>query len=250
MTLAERPSFRDPASGVGVLDRTVAILDAVERGAESFTDIVDATGFTRPTAHRLIKAMQDHGLLAVVDGRAYRLGPRLLSLAAAAIRDLPLQALARPALQRLSAASCESAQLYVRDRDRRMCIDAVESANELRTIVAVGASLPLIRGSAGKVFLAWMEPSERTPLLAGLAAPASARLQRQLAGTVRRGWAQSLGEREAGVASVSAPVFDRRGEILAAVSVSGPANRFGAGGRRYGPAVTAAAREIETALDA
>ncbi len=182
----------------------MAILDAVELGARSFTEIADATGFTRPTAHRLIKAMQDHGLLSAVGGRGYRLGPRLLALAATAMRDLPLRELARPALERLCATTGESAQLYVRDGDRRVCVDAVESPSELRTIVAVGARLPLTRGSAGKVFLAWHEGG------------------RGLAAVRRRGWAESVGERAPGVASVSAPVFDRQGGLVAVVSVSGP----------------------------
>jgi DNA-binding IclR family transcriptional regulator len=221
-----------PSRNIGVLDRTMAILDAVEFGARSFTQIAEATGFTRPTTHRLIKAMEDHGLLTTVGGRGYRLGPRLLALAATAMRDLPLRDLARPALERLCAVTGESAQLYIRDGDRRVCIDAVESPSELRTIVAVGASLPLTKGSAGKVFLAWGEDP------------------RGLAAVRLRGWAESVGERAPGVASVSAPVFDPGGGLAAAVSVSGPADRLGAGGARYGPAVAAAAREIQAELGA
>lgn len=243
-----------PTSGVGVLDRTMAILDAVEHGARSFTAIVGATGYTRPTAHRLIKAMEEHGLLTLDGGREYRLGPRLLGLAAAAARDLPLRNLARPALRRLVGSTGESAQLYVLDGDHRICIDAVESSSELRTIVAVGAALPLTKGSAGKVFLAWIPAPHRDLILRALEGddpPAATHLRTQVGTARRRGWADSVGEREAGVASVSAPVIDRLGNLVAVVSVSGPAGRIGtAGGKRYAPAVTAAAREIEAALQA
>ncbi len=239
---------------MGVLDRTVAILDAVEGGARSFSAIVDATGYARPTAHRVIKAMEAHGLLTLVGGHGYRLGPRLIGLAAAAVRDLPLRDLARPALVRLAATSGESAQLYVLNGDERICIDAVESSSELRTIVAVGATLPLTRGSAGKVFLAWLGPHRRDLIIGVLERddPAAAmRLRTQIGTTRRRGWAESVGERQADVASVSAPVVDRSGGIAAVVSVSGPAGRIGkAGGKRYAPAVIAAAREIEVALGA
>ena len=156
--------------------------------------------------------------------------------------------LAPPAQERLARDTAESAQLYLRDGDRRVCIDAVESTAELRTIVAVGVSLPLTKGSAGKVFLTWADPRDRERLLAANAGEAPA-LERQIAAARRRGWASSVGERETGVASVSAPVFDRSGTLLAAVSVSGPANRIGAGGgRRYAPAVRAAAAEIAGAL--
>jgi DNA-binding IclR family transcriptional regulator len=237
-------------TGVGVLDRSMTVLEAVERGARSFTQIVEATGLTRSTTHRLVKALEEHGLLMAAGGRGYRLGPRLLALAAAAMRDLPLRDLAHPALERLALETAESTQLYVRDGDRRVCIDAVESTAELRTIVAVGASLPLTKGSAGKVLLAWAGERDRERLVATVEDPHEmATLQRQIALVRRRGWASSVGERETGVASVSAPVFDRREMLIAAVSVSGPANRLATGGgSRYAPAVTAAAARIAEAL--
>ena len=236
-------------TGVGVLDRAMIVLDVVERGARTFTQIVEATGFTRSTTHRLVKAMEEHGLLSSAGGRGYRLGSRLLGLAATAMRDLPLRDLAHPALERLARATAESAQLYVRDGDRRVCIDAVESTSELRTIVTVGASLPLTKGSAGKVLLTWADERDRDGVLSALPPAERAALERQIAVTRRRGWAASVGEREAGVASVSAPVFDGGDTLLAAVSVSGPANRIGtAGGTRYAPAVLAAAAEVREAL--
>jgi len=240
------------SAGVGVLDRSVAVLEAVEGGARTFTDIVEATGLTRPTTHRLLGALESHGFVARVGGVGYQLGPRLLRLAATAMRELPLRDLAHPALERLARSTGESAQLFVRSGDQRLCIDAVESASELRTIVQVGASLPLTAGSAGKVLMAWARDADR--LLGEVRpfterTPTAERLRQQL-GTVRRvGWAESAGEREPGVASVSAPVFGALGGVVAAVSVSGPAQRLGPRpGRRYGSAVAAAAREVEEAL--
>src|SRR6266498_3107800 len=110
-------------TGVGVLDRCVAILDAVERGSRNVPAISKATGLHRATTHRLAKALEHHGFLTFVGGRGYRLGSKLLHLAAAATRELPLRDLAHPALERLAAATGESAQLYVQDGDRRACID-------------------------------------------------------------------------------------------------------------------------------
>jgi DNA-binding IclR family transcriptional regulator len=232
------------ASGVGVLDRCVSILAAVESGARSFTEIVSATGLSRSTAHRLILGLGDHGLLVHIGGLGYALGPRLLALAMTASRELPLRELAHPFLERLARSTGESAQLYVRDGGRRVCIDAVESERELRTIVGIGASLPLDRGSAGKVFLAWGTEEDRTWLAAH-----PGRLPTQVATTRRRGWADSVAEREAGVASVSAPVLGPGEVLLAVVSVSGPTSRLGQlRSKRYAPAVLDAAREIERAL--
>src|SRR5205085_7543008 len=117
----------------------------------------------------------------------------------------------------------ESVQLYARDGDRRVCVDSLESPHGLRTIVPLGAVLPLDRGSAGPVL-------------------------RAVATVLQRGWAESVGEREAGVASVSAPVRDETGRVRAAVSVSGPIERTTrAPGRKYAAAVVAAARAVEQA---
>jgi DNA-binding IclR family transcriptional regulator len=238
-----------PRTGVGVLDRCVAILGAVEAGARSYTDIVRATGLPRPTAHRLIQGLEDHGFLIHVGGFGYALGTRLLALAATAMRELPLRELAHPVLERLARSTGESAQLYVREDDRRLCVDTAESESELRTIVEIGAALPLTKGSAGKVFLAWAGDHDRERLVGSADDPE--RLGRQVFSTRRRGWADSVAERAPGVASVSAPVFGPEGFLVAVVSVSGPTSRLGQlRAKRYAPAVMEAAKEIERALGA
>jgi DNA-binding IclR family transcriptional regulator len=244
---AEELRRNPPRTAVGVLDRCVAVLGAVEGGARSFTDVVERTGLARPTAHRLIQGLEDHGFLVHVGGLGYVLGPRLLGLATSAMSDLPLRDLARPVLERLARSTGESAQLFVRDGDQRVCIDTAESDSELRTIVEVGSKLPLAKGSAGKVFLAWTGDHDRARLLETADDPA--RLEQQLATARRRGWAESVSERAPGVASVSAPIFGPDRFLLAAVSVSGPASRLGQlRAKRYAPAVVEAAREIERAL--
>jgi DNA-binding IclR family transcriptional regulator len=247
--LAEELRRNPPRTAVGVLDRCVAVLGAVEGGARSFTDVVERTGLARPTTHRLIQGLEDHGFLVHVGGLGYVLGPRLLGLAASAMRDLPLRDLARPVRERLARSTGESAPLFVREGDRRVCIDSAESDSELRTIVEVGSALPLVKGSAGKVFLAWTGDHDRDRLIE--AADDPARLEQQLATTRRRGWAESVAERAPGVASVSAPIFGPDRSLLAAVSVSGPVTRLGQlRAKRYAPAVVEAAKEIERALGA
>jgi DNA-binding IclR family transcriptional regulator len=256
MSLSQEPGRR-PAperSGVGVLDRSVAILQAVQSGARTLADIVGATGLNRATAHRLASALEAQELLTRLGGRGYRLGPGLLRLATTAMRELPLGELAHPALVGLVRATGESAQLYVRSGDERVCIDAVESPSELRTIVPIGTSLTLAAGSAGKVFLAWSSEQEREHLLEKAErltpkTPEPAELLEELETVRRRGWAQSAGERQAGVGSVSAPVRGGDGGLVAVVSVSGPETRMRRiGARRYAPAVLEAAREIERAI--
>ena len=250
MTLADH----DLATGVGVLDRSMAILDAVQAGSRTHASIVRATGFPRTTTHRLLKSMEAHGLLEFVGGYGYRLGPRLLKIAASALQEPSLRDIGHPALERLASNTGESAQLFVASLGERVCVDSVESSSELRTFVKVGAILPMWAGSAGKAFLAWMSPSARQELMANArsltpATPTKERLTQQLATVKARGWASSAGERQEGVGSVSAPVFGPAGELVAVVSISGPISRVSRiGAKRYAPAVMTAAREVEAAI--
>lgn len=246
MDMPPRPNrIRVADTGVGTIDRAVAVIDAVERGANTFTAIVGLTGLPRSTAHRLIRSLEEHRLLASYGRFGYGLGPRLLRLSRSATQELPLRDLAHPVLEELARVTGESAQLFVRSGDARVCVDAVESASELRTIVPVGASLPLSAGSAAKVFLS--EDPERARFVRRSADPVRFGREVELAG--RRGWASSMGEREPGVGSVSAPIRGAHEELLAVVSVSGPSSRMGRGGARtYAPAVMSAAREVEELL--
>ena len=231
--------------GGGMLGRAVAILEAVEAGAHRFTRIMEATGLPRATTHRLIRGLEEHGFLSHYAGFGYRLGPRLLRLATEAMRELPLRDVAHPILERLARSTGESAQLFVRSGDVRVCIDAVESEHELRTIVPVGASLPLHAGSAAKVFLAFGPDRDRHVRRAA----DRERFAREVELVTRRGWASSAGERQPGVGSVSAPILGPYDILLGVVSVSGPGSRMGRiSARRHAPAITAAAREIERAL--
>jgi DNA-binding IclR family transcriptional regulator len=210
--------------GVGVLDKAVLVLDTLEVAPRTLAELVTATGLSRATAHRLAVAMEAHGLLGRDDEGRFRLGARLVALGQAASSGSSLLDAAGPVLAELRDATGESVQLYVRDGEARVCTAALESPHGLRTIVPVGARLPLGIGSGGRLLL----PGAEVP---------------------RKGWVDSVGEREAGVASVSAPVIDAAGVVVAAVSVSGPIERTTRSpGRRYGAAVVAAARRLE--LDA
>jgi DNA-binding IclR family transcriptional regulator len=209
----------DSVSGVGVLDKAVGVLGALEGGPASLAELVARTGLSRATAHRLGVALEAHGLVRRDDDGRFCLGLRLIGLGHEAAESVPVWGAARPALAWLHEQTGESVQLYVRDGDARVCVESIESSRELRTIVPVGARLPMSAGSAARV-------------LAGGA----------------KAWVESVAEREEGVASVSAPVHGARGAVLAAVSISGPIQRLTRRpGARYGEVVAAAARPIEAA---
>lgn len=241
MTKATRKSTsgraHGPRSGVGVLDKSVSVLAALaQHDSLGLAELVDATGLSRPTAHRLASALEVHGLVGRDEDGRFVLGLQLFAWGEAAAARIPLVEVARPVLAALRDQTGESVQLYVRDGDQRVCVAAAEPVRGLRDTVPIGAMLPLTAGSGGKVLLAWASDLERFP-----------DVDREAIASVRkRGWAASVAEREPGVASVSAPVFDAAGVIRAAVSVSGPIDRLGRNpGRRFAKNVLAAATEIE-----
>lgn len=205
-------------SGVGVIDKAMAILGVIEGRPHTLSELVETTDLSRATAHRLARALEVHGL-ARRDGEGrYTVGYRALALASAVRASHPLVEQSWESLTALRDETGESVQLFIRDGDRRVCVAGLESPHGLRTIVPTGAVLPLGRGSGGRV-------------LRGETSPAT-------------GWVASVAEREAGVASVSAPVT-LGGEVVAAVSVSGPIERMTADpGGRFGERVRHAARQI------
>lgn len=212
-------------TGVGVLDKAVAIIDALEEEPLGLAGLVEVTGMPRATAHRLALALERQGWLQRDEDGRFALGPRLAELGSAAVRGRNLEDAARPALERLRDATGESVQLYVARGGSRVCVVSLESPHSLRTIVPVGAALPMGVGSAGRVL--GDDPTGEV---------------------ARRGWTQSVEERERGVASVSAPV-SVDGRVVAAVSVSGPIERTSRSpGRKYAAAVVAAAADVARAL--
>jgi DNA-binding IclR family transcriptional regulator len=227
--------YVEQLSGVGVLDKAVRVLDAVQGGASSLAALTEQTGLSRATAHRLAVALEVHRLLDRDSEGRWRIGSRPAELAGGEADRLLGRAGA--VLMRLRDVTGESAQLYRRQGERRLCVAVAERGSGLRDTVPVGSSLPLTAGSAAQVLLAW---TPEDPVVARAAFTA-----RTLADVRRRGWAASVAEREQGVASVSAPVRDSSGAVVAAVSVSGPLERLTRSpGRLHADAVLAAAGEL------
>lgn len=209
-------------SGVGVIDKGAQILRALVAGPLDLAGLQDATDLPRATAHRLAVALEAHHLVRRDTHGRFCLGFELIRLGHAAADAFPLAEIARPTLQALRDATGESVQLYVRDGDARRCLLSLQSPHALRWIVPEGALLPMGVGSAGKILGAGNGDVD-----------------------------ESVEEREPGVASVSAAVRSRRGDLIAAVSVSGPVERLSRSPLdRFGDQVTAAAHSISALLGA
>lgn len=229
-------------SGIGVLDKAVVVLHTIAESPCGLADLCTRTGLPRATAHRLAVGLEVHRLLARDATGRWVLGPALSELSAG-VAD-PLLAAAAAVLPGLRETTGESVQLYRREGTTRVCVVALEPPAGLRDTVPVGARLPMTAGSGARVLLAYSDPATQRTVL-----PSAAFTERTLADVRRRGWAQSAAEREPGVASVSAPVRDRSGAVVAAVSVSGPIDRMGRRpGERWAADLLAAADELNSRL--
>ncbi len=229
----------DSVSNVGVVDKVAAVLRALQaEGPIGLAELQAATGLPRATAHRLAIALERHGLVRRDPDGRFALGLGLVPLGRAAADGFPLADIARPELAALRDETGESVQLFVREGDGRRCVVSLQSPHGLRWIVPEGAVLPLHVGSAGRLLArhqgGWVE---------------SGRQGGWVDSGHQGGWVESIEEREAGVASVSAAVVDRSGDVIAAVSVSGPVERLSRQpGRRFGSSVVAAADRLSAAL--
>lgn len=230
------------ASGIGVLDKAMAVLHSVAEAPCTLGDLCTRTGLPRATAHRLAVGLEVHRLLARDADGLWRTGPGLAELAPTANDNL-LEAAAL-VLPRLREITGESVQLYRREGVQRVCIASMEPPTGLRDTVLVGARLPMTAGSGAKVLLAWADPQVQRGVL-----PDALFSERVLGEVRKRGWAQSAAERESGVASVAAPVRDRTGVVVAAISVSGPIDRMGRRpGARWAADLLAAAEALHKRL--
>lgn len=226
----------DKSTGVGVLDKAVALMDAIAARPCALADLVRITGVTRPTAHRLALSLEQHGLVSRDDLGRFVPGPHVRTWTT---DPDSLTSRAGTVVADLRDATGLSSQVYRRVADTRLCIAAAEPATGLRDTVPVGSVLTLQAGSAAQILVAWLDGEELTRLCEGAAFSAA-----DLATVRRRGWSQSLGQREPGVGSVSVPARDADGRVIAAVSISGPQERLTHPTRRHRELLAMAAARL------
>ncbi|MBQ6641585.1 MAG: IclR family transcriptional regulator [Saccharopolyspora sp.] len=229
-------------SGIGVLDKAVAVLQAVAEEPCGLTELCSRTGLPRATAHRLAVGLEVHRMLRRGSDGRWRPGASLAELAGGAVD--PLLEASSTVLPKLREVTGESVQLYRRDGLQRLCIASAEPPSGLRDTVPVGSTVSMMAGSGATVLAACAVPATQRAVLAEAVFG-----ERTLLEVRRRGWAQSVAERESGVASVSAPVRDSQGTVVAAISVSGPIDRMGRRpGARWAADLLAAADALQNRI--
>jgi len=224
--------------GLSVVEKAAVILKRfVDERATSltFNEIFLESPMSRATAHRVLADMTEHGLLAQDAQReAYRLGPLLLSVGSLAQQQGSLAERALPRMERLRDQFGETTVLAELHGDAVVPVRRVDGLYEMRMNQEVGRGYPAYAGATGKVLLAHLDPESLTTFLASVQlkplTPATTtsiqKLRRELDRIRRVGVAVSRGERVVAAIAVAAPIFDDRGNVECALTVSGLASRF------------------------
>jgi IclR family acetate operon transcriptional repressor len=205
-----------------------------DRADSGVTEIARDLGLSKAAVHRILASLRSRNLVSLDETtRRYTLGPTALMLGLTYLDRIDIRRLAAVQLPALSEATQETATLSVRTGTSRFYIEQVPPAREVIMSVKLGFPYPLHAGSSSKAFLAFLPEPEIDAYLSGPLAKVTdstivdkRALRRDLESIRERGWADSTGERQAGAASIAAPVLDHRGLPQAAISVCGPADRF------------------------
>lgn len=230
-------SVEQPAennSGIKVLDRSIALIAAVASGEKTLSELSADTGLPRATTHRLATALESHQVLVRTETGAWNIGPALARFAASA----PSRVIdaAKPIMAELVTTTNESVQLYELTGSSRTCVAAAEPPSGLTHTVPVGSQLPLDRGSAAKIFAAHKLVD----------APFS---DEEMTAVRSTGLAESVAEREVGLASVSTPIYGANGAVLAVLSISGPVERLKPSpADKWGKELLAASKKLMQAI--
>ncbi|MBF4461540.1 IclR family transcriptional regulator [Rathayibacter sp. VKM Ac-2878] len=212
------------------MDRALDLLELLESSETPMrlVELSRGSGLHNATVLRILGSLQHRGFVATENG-LYRLGPAALGMGHSYLVTDPLSSRARPVLQQLASSTGLTASLYVRIGDSRILTVRVDGQDPLRYQLPLGRRLPLHVG-AGKNILAALPDDELDRILDGLGDTATAagekvtaqELRAQLEQVRRDGSHISINERETGVAAVSVPLHASSGDVIAAISASGP----------------------------
>jgi DNA-binding IclR family transcriptional regulator len=226
-----------PSDQVQTLNRAFALLDCftIDKPDLGVRELARMTGLSSSTTGRLLAAMKDAGILHQnSNNHVYSLGLKVLSWAGVYTNSLDIRSLALAYLQELHRVTQETISLYLLDGKDRVCVERMESPHNVRITSRIGLRLPLYAGSAGKAMLAFLPEAQREEILCSTPlVPLTEKtiidpeqLRRELDQIREVGYAVSRGEWQIDASGVAAPIFDSNHFPTAAVTISGPAQRF------------------------
>jgi IclR family transcriptional regulator, KDG regulon repressor len=222
---------------IQTLDRSVAILDCfkLDKPALGVREVARQTQLSPSTVGRMMGYMKEHGILNQdPETLQYMMGSKVLEWAGIYTVTSDIRSISLPVMVRLQEKTRETVSLYVLEDNERVCVERLESPETVRIVARVGRRIPLYAGSAGKVFLAFLPEEHRESIFSNLdLKPITERtitdvrkLRTELEQIKKLGYAVSKGEWVIDASGVAAPIFDQRGSIIAAMTISGPTQRF------------------------
>ena len=222
-------------------------------------EIADRLDLPRSSAYRYVAALKSQGLVEdAPDGAGYRLGAKILELAASMSRK-PLRDVSLSYMERISRETGETVILCGLREHVGVCLEKVEGHHALRVSFELGESYPLHAAATGKAILAHLDPDEQKAVLDDVGLPrftdstitSVSHLRKDLAKVRKNRHSESEGEAIAGTHGIAAPIFSPSGRILASIGVSVPKQRAGDDNRkRLIELIVDAATEITKGLDA
>lgn len=199
------------SSGVAAVERAVSLLEA-------FTDVdfslplgelARRANLDKSTVLRIARSLAKSSMLVRNEDASWRLGPKLVRLGGLYQSTFKTSAIVDPLLAEISVTSGESAALYVREGDRRVCLHRHDSLQSIRHAARVGDMMPIDRGAPGRVILAFSgEPGEPYVEIR------------------QRGWHVTRGERDPQIASLAVPVYREGKKMFGSMALTGPLSRF------------------------
>ncbi len=256
--MGERASLGLNPARVQSIDRAVTVLEMLAaRGWVGVSEAARELDVHRSTAYRILATLADRGLVRQdSDSEKYALGPNLLKLARSLEGDQDLVTLAQPECQYLCGEIGETVTLSVLEGSEAVVLCQAIPSNSVLTVDWSGTRAPLHTTAGGKVLLAFLSARQRKELLCEpleRRTPRSltslAELERELIDIWDLGYGTTLGELEEGLNAVAAPVRDSRGQVVAALTVSGPEFRLeGEKLKRCASKVLESARRVSEGL--
>lgn len=245
--------------GVQSLERASALLRALGQAGRPLSagELAAAVGLPRPTVYRLLQTLCAEGLVAQ-NGRSFVIGSGVLWLAARRLEQLELRTVGRPILAELRDRTGETVHLGVLEGGQVVYVEKLESPGPIRMASMVGRIVPAHSTALGKAMLAYLPREQVERILEQHGLPRRTpntitdpgRLFQELATVRTRGFSVDNIENEEGIRCVGAPVFDHRGRVAGAVSVSGSVTTISLerARRELGPLVREAAQRISQAM--
>ena len=224
-------------SKIQTLERMVSILDcfSLDKPVLGVREVARKTTLSPSTTGRIMVYMKEIRILNQdPETHLYMMGSKVLAWAGIYMVTSDVRTIALPVMVRLQEQTRETISLYILEGSERVCVERLESPETVRIVARVGRRIPLYAGSAGKVFLAFMPENRREMILEDIELiPMTEQtitdmdaLRKNLNQIREKGYAVSRGEWIIDASGTAAPIFDQKGQITAAISISGPGQRF------------------------